>query len=568
MNVDQQLVEKAQQGGRDAFLALCEQCGKDVLYICIKTMGNRHDGEDAAQEVLLSMQKSISSLRDPAAFRMWLNKIIRSVCLRQKRMSMRGGSMPLEDFAEVLQEERIEFLPLKYAEDKEHRDRLISCIDHMSPRYREVILLYYYEGLSMDEIASLTGTSKSAVDHRLRRARDKIRTELEEDRKKAAMYSAVPVVTLALQYDAEALVSSAAVKGLIAASSLTAVSAGSAAAAGSMKLYLAVSIGAAVLTASVATLGIMARVQNNIPALPDGSRQGPPVSQASPPAGFGPGDASSPTFSGESDILLPGETAEDPRVTERLPASPGDTPAQGGPEAPVSTAPNVPPEAASPSRDPQPSGEKPLPRHSGAVDTAVSGKVAVVDRKNALLQQGGRYLAGAILQCRNAHGELLDVATLQENGAFTFPKLPVAEEGWYTISLLLPSPESTTYSSANPNGEAKVHITPGEACRDISIAVRDTLPPGIGVVFYMDDDQPGEIDPVRAGITVSDALPVKIKWTVLKDGGEVAAGAGAHVAIPLNQLKAAGHTGELVLQVNATDAAGNTSTRTAGFYVR
>lgn len=52
------LVSKAMQGDKESFDKLCEREIKNIIYACTKLMGTRQDGEDAAQEVFINMQRN------------------------------------------------------------------------------------------------------------------------------------------------------------------------------------------------------------------------------------------------------------------------------------------------------------------------------------------------------------------------------------------------------------------------------------------------------------------------------------------------------------------------------
>ena len=59
------------------------------------------------------------------------------------------------------------------------RRNLQELIFKLSPRYKGVVHLYYYEGYSVKEIAAILKISDSAVKQRLKRAREKLKIELE-----------------------------------------------------------------------------------------------------------------------------------------------------------------------------------------------------------------------------------------------------------------------------------------------------------------------------------------------------------------------------------------------------
>ena len=150
----QGLVQRSIQGDKAAFGRVCEAVAKDVLFMCIKIMGHQQDGEDAAQEVFVKMQRSIGSLKNPDVFHIWINRIIISACndIRRKKVRQKDY-VPIEDHLDAIVEDNQDFLPLEYVEDADKKEVLMQVIDSLPEQYRKVVLLYYSEGLSQAGIA-------------------------------------------------------------------------------------------------------------------------------------------------------------------------------------------------------------------------------------------------------------------------------------------------------------------------------------------------------------------------------------------------------------------------------
>ena len=77
-----------------------------------------------------------------------------------------------------------QFPTLSYTEDYDgiiDRERLITEIGNLKPKYKEVVLLYYYQELSVKEIAELLDKKESTVKVRLKRAREQLKQKLKED---------------------------------------------------------------------------------------------------------------------------------------------------------------------------------------------------------------------------------------------------------------------------------------------------------------------------------------------------------------------------------------------------
>ncbi|MDL2327584.1 RNA polymerase sigma factor [Ruminococcaceae bacterium OttesenSCG-928-A11] len=160
------LVEKAIQGDELAFAKLCEAFAKDILYLCVKIMGNKPDGEDAAQEAYIKMQTGITKLENPQAFNVWLHRVVVSTCNDVRRKRGRWSQEdPIENYQEVLTEADINALPQEKMEKGSERAMLMQAVNNLSDQYRAVVILYYYKGISQKEIADVMETSVNAVGH-------------------------------------------------------------------------------------------------------------------------------------------------------------------------------------------------------------------------------------------------------------------------------------------------------------------------------------------------------------------------------------------------------------------
>lgn len=191
-------LKRAMRGDKQAFAKLCEQQGPFILYHCIKQMGNQQDGEDAAQEVFIQMQKSISSLKSPEAYIVWVRKIIVHTCNKLRRGSKgAAGLLPIDDYLDQLSESNVNYIPEEYVTNCDKNASLLAIIDDLPEKIRTCIYYFYLDHLKISEIAEVLEVSEDVVKQRLKRGRDKIRESLVADYPGIrAEYSAVPMVAL------------------------------------------------------------------------------------------------------------------------------------------------------------------------------------------------------------------------------------------------------------------------------------------------------------------------------------------------------------------------------------
>ncbi len=135
---------------------------------------NRADAEDVAQEAMLRAYRFFEQFRGGDA-RAWLLQIVRNSCY-----SWLGKNRPLELMTEFDEELHAgpAANPETLATQADERERLMSALESLPPRFREVIVLRELEGCSYKEIAEITGIPMGTVMSTLSRARERLQRTL------------------------------------------------------------------------------------------------------------------------------------------------------------------------------------------------------------------------------------------------------------------------------------------------------------------------------------------------------------------------------------------------------
>ena len=182
------LIRKAIAGNNEATLELVQAIANDVLFRAGCLLRNKMDAEDVSQEVLVRVFVSVRELRNPKAFYSWLYKII--INESRRHMAKNYGLESDADYSDLidsLEEEKGDNLPHVFVERDERDDAIVQIINRLPPRQREVILLHYYDGLSVNEASKVMDIDHSSVSHYLKLARAKIKSELEEQSEEKAV---------------------------------------------------------------------------------------------------------------------------------------------------------------------------------------------------------------------------------------------------------------------------------------------------------------------------------------------------------------------------------------------
>jgi len=168
----------AMGGDRDAYGRIVAASQNVVTAVALAITRDVATSEDIAQEAFLSAWHNLRRLKNPSSFLPWLRQITRNLAhdhLRGRRNRMLQGEaadLAIQHAADP------DGCPLEQALDAEREAVAADLISELPEDSREVLLLFYREGQSSKQVASLLGLSDAAVRKRLSRARQSVREDL------------------------------------------------------------------------------------------------------------------------------------------------------------------------------------------------------------------------------------------------------------------------------------------------------------------------------------------------------------------------------------------------------
>jgi RNA polymerase sigma-70 factor (ECF subfamily) len=130
--------------------------------------------EDATQDALVNAWRYLPSLRDPDKFEAWLYRLLVNACRSQLRHTPRHGVIEIE----VADASRDRGDPGRSLADRDELDRGFERLD---PELRAVVILHYYRGYSVPEVARIVGIPLGTAKSKIHRATATMRAALEAD---------------------------------------------------------------------------------------------------------------------------------------------------------------------------------------------------------------------------------------------------------------------------------------------------------------------------------------------------------------------------------------------------
>ena len=187
-DIDKRLIVKSQNGDITAFEKLIESYQKKVFNIALGIIGNYDDASELAQEVFIKIYKSINSFKGDSSFSTWIYRITTNVCLDEIRKRKKAYTVSLDEDIELkegnvnrqIADER--YTPHENFERKEINKVLRDSIAKLPEDQKIAVVLRDIQGFSYDEIAKYTNCSLGTVKSRINRARQNLRSIINENR--------------------------------------------------------------------------------------------------------------------------------------------------------------------------------------------------------------------------------------------------------------------------------------------------------------------------------------------------------------------------------------------------
>ena len=141
-----------------------------LLRLCYIQLRDQALAEDAVQETFLKAYRGLASFREDCSEKTWLTRIAINTCRDMQRSGW---------FRHVDRHITTDMLPEPSIMPEEQQYDLTLAVMKLPYKYREVIILYYYQRMDTYEISTVLDLAQSSVSNRLRKGREMLRKVLE-----------------------------------------------------------------------------------------------------------------------------------------------------------------------------------------------------------------------------------------------------------------------------------------------------------------------------------------------------------------------------------------------------
>ncbi len=172
------LVLRSKANDSDAFAELYSMTYNKVYNYTRHYLKDNELAQDALQEVYILVLKNLHKLNDPTLFLAWLNRITFHVCydMNQKYHLKDPQSMALEELEHLTPASSEN--PEEIYSKKENQELIQQALDTLPFQEKELLIMRYYNGMKLEDIANSIGISLSSVKRHLLSAQKKLKKRL------------------------------------------------------------------------------------------------------------------------------------------------------------------------------------------------------------------------------------------------------------------------------------------------------------------------------------------------------------------------------------------------------
>ena len=140
----------------------------DMIYkLSLAYLNNSSDCEDVLQDVFIKLFGINKKFKDQEHEKSWLIRITINNCIDKTRKNKRQQTLPLKEYI--------------FKTENKEKHVLAELVYQLPGKLKAPIHLYYYEGYKVNEISRILGISSSAVKMRLKRGREMLKIQLEDE---------------------------------------------------------------------------------------------------------------------------------------------------------------------------------------------------------------------------------------------------------------------------------------------------------------------------------------------------------------------------------------------------
>lgn len=164
------LIKSLKKGQEDAYRQIVEEYGNRLLRTCYLILKDREEAEDVVQETFIKVFQKMGTFKEGSRLYTWIYTI--ALNLSRDRLRKKQDILTIED--EWIGDNDVE----SHVEKSIDRELLRKGLFELNSLYREVLVLFYFENLSIKEISNLLNEKEGTIKSKLSRGRNILKESL------------------------------------------------------------------------------------------------------------------------------------------------------------------------------------------------------------------------------------------------------------------------------------------------------------------------------------------------------------------------------------------------------
>ena len=156
---------------KDAFCEHIRLCEKAMYSLAFSIVRNDSDAGEIISESIYRAYKNLDTLKNENSFKPWILRIVHNTAVEMIRKNSK--IIPMEETPDIPDDSPENDITIRLS--------VREAVNSLKQPYRTVVVLFYYENLSVSKIAQITSTNIGTVKKQLSRARKMLREILKED---------------------------------------------------------------------------------------------------------------------------------------------------------------------------------------------------------------------------------------------------------------------------------------------------------------------------------------------------------------------------------------------------
>lgn len=176
---DAYYIERIVAGDTGCFACLLDKYSRPVHSLILKTVRNKEDAEELAQDVFMKVFRNLPSFKGDCSFSTWIYRIAYNTAISELRKKKQEFVAIEESQISNVSEEEVGEL-LGQSSANEQIEKLEIALTLLPPDERGLLLLFYRKEKTVDELTVITGLSASNIKVKLHRIRKKLFVLIKE----------------------------------------------------------------------------------------------------------------------------------------------------------------------------------------------------------------------------------------------------------------------------------------------------------------------------------------------------------------------------------------------------